>query len=152
MIGDTMKKGLKQIVSILLCLVMLLTNVQLTYAVDSETNTTDNNNFVENSTEKSSENSVDVVSGSAINADVESNDTNIVNEKPKAILYYDGTLVLYTTSDVDKTNYSVIIDDISKIHWKDYYTLVKVIIKDKISLLDYSNFHIYKYYLFKNHN
>ena len=61
-----MKKGLKQIVSILLCCVMLLTNVQITYAVDSETNTTDNNNFVENSTEKSSENSVDVVSGSAI--------------------------------------------------------------------------------------
>ena len=116
-----MKKGLKQIVSILLCLVMLLTNVQLTYAVDSETNTTDNNNFVDNSTEKSSENSVDVVSGSAINADVESNDTNIVNETPKAILYNDGTLVLYTTSDVDKTNYSVIIDDISKIRWKDYY-------------------------------
>ena len=27
-----MKKGLKQIVSILLCLVMLLTNVQITYA------------------------------------------------------------------------------------------------------------------------
>ena len=106
-----MKKGLKQIVSILLCCVMLLTNVQITYAVDSETNTTDNN-FVENSTEKSSENSVDVVSDSAINADVESNDTNIVNEKPKAILYNDGTLVLYTTSDVDKTNYSVIIDDI----------------------------------------
>ena len=82
-----MKKGLKQIVSILLCLVMLLTNVQITYAVDSETNTTDNNNFVENSTEKTSETSVDVVSGSAINADVESNDTNIVNETPKAILY-----------------------------------------------------------------
>ena len=138
-----MKKGLKQIVSILLCFVMLLTNVQITYAVDSETNTTDNNNFVENYTEKSSENSVDVVSDSAINVDVESNDTNTVNETPKAVLYKDGTLVLYTTSDVDKTNYSVIIDDISKIRWKDYYYsnyIYRVIIKDKISLLDYSNF------------
>ena len=136
-----MKKGLKQIVSILLCCVMLLTNVQITYAVDSETNTTDNNNFVENSTEKSSENSVDVVSGSAISADVESNDTNIVNETPKAILYNDGTLVLYTTSDVDKTDYSCIFDDISKIHSSTYSKYIgKVIIKDKISLLNYSNF------------
>lgn len=121
-----MKKEIKQIVSILLCCVMLLTNVQITYAVDSENNTTDNNNFVENSTEKSSENSVDVVSGSAINADVESNDTNIVNETPKAILYNDGTLVLYTTSDVDKTNYSVIFDDISKADFRRYYNYIYI--------------------------